>query len=241
MNLRKLLYPVLASLVLLISGCNNDDDYSPETGTLELKFHTYFDGESLQLHDFYAFQGGEFEFTMVQFYVCNVSVENQSGEKTLIKDVDLINVPTHTSFSASLAPGSYNQLFVGLGLDEILGATDPSSYLSSHPLSLNQNNFWIMSQSYIFVKVEGFFNYNGQRLPVVYHLGDETFYRNLQDESLVLSVEKNQTTTVNIAFHLDKLFDEVTLPDQDNTHTINDFPLALQMMNNLAAALEIVP
>jgi hypothetical protein len=222
--------------LLVFTGCNKEEE-----GTLELRFNSKFNGLPLQLNTPYPFQNGLIEFTMVQYYVSNLAVEDKDGTSNIpLKDVDLINASSNNVLNYQLPAGAYKNVRIGLGLDEVMGASEPSSFGTQHPLSLNQNNYWMMTQSYIFVKIEGFFTINGQRLPLVYHLGDESFYRTIQTSSKAFSIHDENITTVTVNFNVNGVFNGVNLPQQDNTHTTNDFPLALQMMNNFAASFTIL-
>jgi len=224
----------LALFTLIFSSCKKETE-----GTLAIDFVTRFNQQPLALNSKYPFQNGEIEFTMVNFYVSNISVEDKDGiGKIPLKDVDLVKMGSNSTLNFTLKEGAYKNLFLGLGLDEILDSTDPSMYGNDHPLGINQNNFWLMSNSYIYVKIEGFFYVNGDKLNISYHLGDTSFYKTLTSTN-AFSIYANNTTNKKVILNLEQFFNNVIIEDNLSTHTVENVPFALLMMNNFEAALTI--
>ena len=80
--------------------------------------------------------------------------------------------------------------------------SDPTTFVSSHPLSFAQNTYWYMTPpSYIFVMVEqkadtlgnGIYN-----LPISYHLAHNELYRLVQKE-VNINLSLKDTIEVTLA------------------------------------------
>lgn len=235
MNNLKLLF-FISFLAATIISCNKDKE-----GTLEVEFTAKMNNQPLEILKEYPIQGGMADIEMLQFYITNLAIEDKDGvEKIIVKDVDLIDFKTNnTILRKQLPEGSYKNLALGLGLDEFWGDSDPSTFEDTHPLSLFQNNFWLMSDSYIFVRIEGNFTKNGEKKSILYHLGDSSFYTEIIEEK-AFSIFDGNTTTKRIQFDLDAFFANIDLETQENTHTTGNFPVAEELMNKFAASFSII-
>lgn len=226
---------LISFVAITIISCNKDKE-----GTLEVAFTTKLNNQPLEILKEYHIQGGIVDIEALQFYITNLAIEDKDGaEKIVIEDVDLIDFKTnHTILRKTLPEGSYKNLGVGLGLDEFWGNSNPASFEDNHPLSLFQNNFWIMSDSYIFVRIEGNFTKNGVKKSILYHLGDNTFYRKILEES-AFSIFDGNTNSKRIQFNMDQFFAEINLDTQENTHTLGNFSVADELMDKFVASFSI--
>lgn len=228
------LFTFFALLSILVLSCNKDNE-----GTLEVEFLTTFKGQPVEMLREYPFQDGTIAFTMIQYYITNLEIEDKDGaSKIVLKDVDLIDASSSKVIRKNLDAGAYRNLSIGLGLDEFWGNSEPSSFSSNHPLSLDQNNFWIMSQSYIFVKIEADYVVNGTKTSALYHLGDNSFYSELNQDK-AFSIYEGQIHSKKIRFNLDAFFEDIDLNTQENTHTVGNFSVAEDLMNKFVNAVSI--
>lgn len=232
---------LLTLFSLFFTSCGKETEETE--GTLALEFKASFNEQPLELFTKYPFQNGEIEFTTVQFYVSNISIEEKNGSRKLaLKDVDLLKFTSNSStLNFPLEEGEYKNLSIGIGLDEELNSSDPASFSTNHPLGINQNNFWIMSQSYIFVKIEGYFYNDVQNNPILfnYHLGDDTFY-SLISSNETFSIQKDLSTTLSVLINLNASFDSFLIENKVSTHTVNDEPFAGEMMDDFIKGISIL-
>lgn len=228
-------------LIVLFSACRNDDEGQLEIeGQLEVEFVAKMGDEPLVILQDYSLQGGIADFEVVQFYITNLSIKESTGDtKIVIKEVDLVDFGSeNTLFTKKLEKGTYKNIETGLGLDEFWGNSEPSSFEDDHPLSLFQNNFWIMSQSYIFVRIEGNFTKNGVRKSILYHLGDDSFFAKLESEN-TFEITEGKTTKKQIVFDMDAFFSDIDLDIQENTHTIGNFSVAEELNDKFIASFSV--
>lgn len=231
---RHILTAIIAFALIFLSSCKKDED-----GTLSLEFRAKLNEQPLQLNTRYPFQNGEIEFTMVKFYVSNISVQDKDENATQeLVGVDLLSMSANNVLNFSLKEGAYKNLNVGIGLDAVRDATDPSDYSPNHPMGINQNTFWIMSQSYIFVKLEGYYYANGETTLFTYHLGDSSFYRTLSSSN-AFSIYGNNTTSKIVTINLENAFANFDIATKDNTHTVGDEEFAGQMMDDFFSGFSI--
>lgn len=134
--------------------------------------------------------------------------------------------------------GDYKNFTSLLGLSNELNATIPSQYTSSHPLGLDAANYWLMANSYIYLKIEGFRLNNGVEEPFTYHVGLDDFYREKTlDRSF--TINKGNTTTLLGLISINDLFANIDFDTEYETHTTNNMTLAVKMMDNFSNALTL--
>jgi len=196
-------------------------------------------------------------FTRINFYISNLVIVNDDGETDLteIQFIDLtqthrnpIDSEIGTVMSFSNVPvGSYNQLKFGVGVPVDLNKTNPSDYSTTHPLGAdNSGEYWEAWDSYIFAKIEGQFDVNGDGFDAddinfAYHTGGrpDLFAPIELDNNLVLSGGE----TTDLIFELDvaQLFkqglgDPLILSAHDPSRQI---PEMLVIMGNFQRALQL--
>lgn len=231
----------LAILSIAIVGLSSCTEEEVGEGTLTMKYETKINNTPLVLNQTYDMDGDMVYFTLVQYYVSGVSIQDKDATTTIeLKDVELVDVSDEStlSFSKTLTSGAYKSPSFTLGLSDELNATDPSTYESDHPMSLSRSTYWLMANAYIYFKIEGFRTINGVDEPFVYHVGANGLYRDLMADQAV-SINKDNTTTIVSSLDLNSVFSNVDFATESETHTGNNMPLAIKMMDNFANAISI--
>ena len=230
------LLSVFIAAFLILSSCNKDGE-----GNLAIQFNPKFENQAFDLNQVYLFNGDSIEFTVAQFYVSDVSTENKDGnESILLKDVALINFENETNDLVFTMPeGAYKNIHLGLGLNPVQNATDPSTYPEEHPMSLLASNYWMMSNSYIFLKIEGRHIENGVITPFAYHVGTDPFFRNYANTNRSYSINKDATTTLIADVNFADILFTLTLPEDNDTHTSNDLVLAAEVADNFLNSVNV--
>ena len=244
------------SSLLLITSCGKENTTPIDTAEINLSFRANYTGETLVLNENYLYNGMPIRFTRINFYISNLVIVNDDGETDLteIQFIDLtqthrnpIDSEIGTVMSFSNVPvGSYNQLKFGVGVPVDLNKTNPSDYSTTHPLGAdNSGEYWEAWDSYIFAKIEGQFDVNGDGFDAddinfAYHTGGrpDLFAPIELDNNLVLSGGE----TTDLIFELDvaQLFkqglgDPLTLSAHDPSRQI---PEMLVIMGNFQRALQ---
>ncbi|MBK7553716.1 MAG: hypothetical protein IPI55_03680 [Flavobacteriales bacterium] len=128
-----------------------------------------------------------------------------------------------------------------LGLDSVTNHSDPALVAADHPLSISNNMHWSWSQGYIFLKVEGKFDSDGDDIvegtddPFTYHCaGSDALRRNAE-----VDVHHDALTggayiiTMNV--DLAALIGSIAIQAEPSAQGAG--PVNVQLMNNLRNAI----
>ena len=134
-----------------------------------------------------------------------------------------------------------NTIEFGIGLTESQNNSDPTTFVSSHPLSFAQNTYWYMTPpSYIFVMVEQKADTLGSgvyNIPVSYHLAHNDLYRFVEKE-VEVNLSLTDTIEMTLSLELPDLMNNVDYTE-NIPHMSESTPVANLLMNNLADAFSI--
>lgn len=273
----KSFFYLLIPIALLSFAACQDDDPIDQTATVdvEIQFKGMFDGQPLIMqNEFMHPDGNLFRFVNFEFYVANLALLTDldpSASDTELKEIDYVDLgfgnladaeAGDIVLSSNIPVGTYKGLKIGVGVPSDINKTDPEDYGSNHVLS-EQANYWDAWESYIFAKIDGASDINGDGDIVIggseseglsFHTGTDKVYTEITlTKDIEISVDGN--TTMIIEVDLKDLF---TLDAGDNpawdmdgdgyldfetyngTHTDAQQELATKLMENLIASFEIV-
>lgn len=226
----------LGIIVLLTSfACKSDDG----EGTLALKFEANVDSAPVVFNQYYVIDGDSVKFELFKFYVSDFKIEDKDGtEEIELKDVTIIDFTDDASktINATLAANAYKNPSFNIGLTVAQNESEPTDYASAHPLSAQQGNYWMMANSYIYVKLEGQYMINGVEESFVFHLGHNDYVRNINLEKS-FSIHDGNTTTLLASLDLNTIFNNVDFATESTTHSAN--PLAEKMLTNFINSLSV--
>lgn len=234
--MKKYFIVFVGAVLLSLNACKEDNE-----GDLILEFNARINSTNLDFNRYYDMDGDSVRFEIFKFYISDYSILNKDGDASLpLGEVYLIDFANEasTSITNTIEVQSYKNPSFRLGLSNTQNATDPSSYESAHPLSLNQGNYWLMANSYIYFKIEGYTMVGGVEYPFVYHVGFDDLYADLEIERS-FSVHADAKTTLLANININTLFSNIDFATESDTHTTNNMPLAEKMMNNFANAISI--
>ena len=235
--MKNLFIAVIGIALLSLSACKEEAG----EGVLNMKYATIINDENLELNKVYDLDGDSVYFTLINYYISDVEIMDKDGNSAIeVKDVTLIDLsdPSTFEFNYTLEADAYKNPSFTVGLTDDRNATDPSSYASDHPMSLNRSMYWLMAEAYIYLKVEGFRINNGIDEPLVYHVGMNGFAQTKLKEK-AFSINKGNTTTMVTTLDMNDLFVNIDFDTEPETHTMNKPSLARKMMNNFVNALSV--
>lgn len=222
-------------LALILSSCKEEVG----EGTLNLKFNARINSSDLQFNQYYDMDGDSVRFEIFKFYISDFSLMDKDATQTIeVVEVALVDFQDEgsTTISKTLEVNSYKNPSFLIGLSNARNETDPSSYASAHPLSLDQGNYWLMANSYIFFKIEGFRTKNGVETPFVFHVGGNDMFGAINLERS-LSINKGNTSTLVGNIDINSLFSNIDFDIENQTHSPN--PLAFKLMANFVNSLSV--
>lgn len=227
---------VFIALTIALSSCKKDKE-----GTITINYKATVNNQELTFDNPFIINGDTIVFEVFKFYTSDINITDKNDNQTItLGDVHLVdyeNIDSKTYSTTIEATAYKNPTFI-VGLSDERNATDPSSYASSNPLSLQQGNYWMMASSYIFFKIEGFRTVNGVDEPIVYHVG----FNGMGVEKVAqkaFSVYDKGNTNINFTVDFDDLFANIDFDTEGTTHTTDNMTLAQKMMDNFVNATTI--
>jgi hypothetical protein len=248
-------YLVLALALAVLAGASSCGKDPETTGTVELVFRALWDGQPLVMNQEVAYPGGlALRFAEMDFYLSNARLLTNGADAQPLRDLDLVLFTNANLDPASAAggiairvedipAGTYPGLTLGIGLDPTRNATRPQDYPSTHPLGVAANRYWEAWGSYIFSKLQGLADTDGDGVferPFAYHAGGNNLYRELNFNRNI-TVKGGETLRLEFDLEVKELlrldnggyWDIVA---QSSAHN-PDNPAMLVIMNNYAQSL----
>ncbi len=238
------------SLTFFSADCGGrEDDLVDEFGEVELNFQGFFGAEPLvMLAKEYDYEAGmDVRFQLFQFYVSEINLISKSGEKVRLGEIELINFENVQSDEAAskglsfafgnIPAGEYRAIEMGIGVSGDLNEKAPSDYAVGHPLAF-QGNYWSGLSSYIFTKIEGNADLNGDgefTEKLTFHIGEKEDVPLYQTISLDydLTVSKDQSTVLPLSVDLKQVI-------SPNSSNFLDFREVSQDHTNQAAVYTLI-
>ena len=241
---------LLSILVLLISSCNSD----VEVATVELQFTLTYEDAPLVAFDELSYPlGYKVFFTKYSLFLSDISLTSLEGDHQL-SQVEFIDLLTGIDDIVSAENGkslvyqnvparSYDGLSFNIGVPSEVNATEPASYDVNSPLS-NNGEYWVGWTSYIFHKIEGKVDADGDGVPeagVALHIGSDQAFRRTKI-NVPISIDKGQET-ININFDLaynlnidGGFFDIIATPQ---IHHLGVLPKALPILDSTVKNIKV--
>lgn len=256
MKLRNISFILLLTVVtgLLFSGCKKDDDDettpAPTPNAVQrFGFHMHsMVGSSAAAYGttFTDNSGRKFNLADFRFYISNVVlIKDDGSEYPFTNKVILVN-PTTNEYDLGDAPvGSYKGFKFILGLDSATNHSDPTIYPASNPLSIQSPSIhWTWNSGYIFMKVEGqvdttLANTGTPNYDFFYHIGMDMFKRNIDFSTEAFTIVSGSDKEIGLEFDLLEMLSNVDMRTENETHTMNNMPLATKIADNWSSAFTI--
>ena len=228
-------------------GCKDDPPVEPEPdpAVFNLNFDVKWGNNALVLSQPYtAASGRNYTVDALKYYVCNLSLIKPDNSFELVKDVALVDMykPASLTVGGEITPGSYTGIKFGIGLDSARNHIDPATFPIEHPMSTTTGMFWTWFTQYIFTKIEG----TVDSIPgdpahfFLYHTGIDSLYREIEFTNMNIVVAEGETKAEAITLDMEKLFwganDTIDVITEYITHTTDDVPLAVKVVNNFSKA-----
>jgi hypothetical protein len=236
------------TLLFLLSffGCEKDK----EKVNFTITFRALYDGQPLERYKTYPYGNRTINFSRFSTYLSNIEAVNSDGaeEVSEIEYVEFTNDTVKQSVikrTFSAPAGDYSALRMGFGVAPGLNKKRPSDFDTKHPLYL-ENEYWIGWKSYIFTKIEGNYDANGDGTPetaLTYHCGDDQVFFTA-DILSNFTVDANGNITVDFdlkkAFTFEgQLLDLEVTANRNTSHSASNLTLGKKMIQNLDEATSV--
>lgn len=250
MNRMKNILLIALGFALITSGCNKDEDpieeQTPVGGNtvVSASFHWKWGLDDFDTAQTYiTASGAAIRVDLVQFYLAQPSFEDDSDvlvaefpTKYLL--VDLMDGAAIQNIGE--LNGHLHHMHFTLGVDSITNHSDPALYPLDHPLSISNNMSWLWTAGYIFLKLEGRYDSDGDGdvdandQPFTYHcVGDplrrlvelEVHHDALTGGALVLDLDLDVAVLIG------------TTDIETNSFSEGENTTTRALMDNLASAI----
>lgn len=240
-NLKSIIVGLLA--LSLLSGCGGDEL------DVTMNIRLTYDGEPLVMTQDYTYPDGKLiQFNRFSFFISDLTLGD--GKKSIeVIDVDYLN-PTrsHLTTADALNGLTYDlgkqpiskisEVSFGIGVDPDQNATVPADYPSGDPLA-RPGEYWLAWDSYIFFKIEGFVDADGDGAPetsVALHVGSDEAMREVRISTN--DADGNFTIVIDVKdiFGSQDLYDIVS---NAQIHSLSQLPLANFLADNLSRTITI--
>jgi hypothetical protein len=261
--MKKILFSTLTLALLLMVSCKPDPVVEEDrTANIEVNFVAEYQNSPLVVfgEDYtYPEFGNTFNVKKFQFLITDlVLLKDGTGDATELAEVELIEFTDKTTEDLavkgtarsyeSIPVGTYSGIRFGLGVNnELNKAETQEDYTAGEPLTLD---FWSAWNSYIFSKMEGDFDMNGDGLyddstdfSYSLHTGTNEGY-NVITLNAPITVTANSDNVTKIVVDFEKILISSTGETYDvietkTTHSLGDIDKVLQLLDNSKNAFSI--
>jgi hypothetical protein len=190
--------------------------------------------------------GRKFKLSDCRYYISNiVLIKNDGTELPITGKVILANANNNDYEIGTVPVGSYKGFRFMMGLDSATNHSDPTTYPSTNPLSLQtQPIHWSWNSGYIFMMVEGLVDTslaaNGTpNFDFFYHVGLDNMKRTIDLSTSAFTVSGNGENEIGLLFDLRKVLNNVDMRTENETHSMDNMPLATKIANNWQSAFSL--
>lgn len=249
---------ILTFLVLSVISCDKTTiEASRNTTNLNIYVKATFGEEPLIINQkSYDYLDNSIRFSKISFYLANLALVNEEKE-IKISEIEFIELTsTHsvqsleekgTAIKFSGIPlGNYTDLSFDIGVPSYMNKKTPADYPSTHPLGFVNNELYSEEmEGYIFARIEGVYNINGEDVDFEYHAGIE---RDYQEEIILNEINVKQDNEnaigINLTLDIKQLFKShrellFSIENYNNSDKPNYRNLVIRIMDNFKKALEL--
>lgn len=214
--------------------------------TLAIEFDFKMGNLPFEINRIYTINGHKTAFKELQFYISQIKLVRSDQTSIEVNNLYPLVKKTNTHIPIGTAfLETYEQLQFNVGVDPAANALI-TNYLTdaSHPLALQSPDTMHLSlnEGYIFLKMVGKVDRNGDGIPNENESFDFRIGSNTLLQSIDLPIQKTLTESAEaIALEIDvaMLLDSVNLQIEKKTHTSDNFALAQKIAHNIPQAITV--
>lgn len=252
----KKILPILCAVafVLMAAKCNETVDPTPcctppVAGSLEMTFKAVYANRPLIINNVYDYNGKKVRFEKLQFFIAydagglETAVGANTPSTALVKLTNLtdsISAVTGVTVDIPLASRTWSSINLGAGIPKTLNAKLPKDFSFPNGMA-DSGNFWDSWQSYIFAKLEGKIDKDGDGIfetGITLHTGGDEVFTPLKYTKTFL-IKDATTTKVTFELNINELVKNIDLTTVNSTHQVGDLSVMKVMMANFPTALTL--
>lgn len=226
---------LLTTTVLFFSSCDPEDSVT----ALDFHFHPKVGSEDFSFSKSFDINGVATQFATAQFYVHGIELEYENTTKS-IDNYLLVKAGQMTYSLGDVEEGKVMGVKFNVGVDSINNGQTEENFTgraSDDPLAIQSPKMhWNWNMGYIFVKLEGLFDNDGDGVPETafeYHVGMNPMLRsvNLTTNKEVMGNEMELMINVDYG----KFLEGIDLKATPMVHS-----MSADLMDNIQSAFTIM-
>lgn len=249
----KKIIPIFFVLALATMSfqCGKEPCCDYPVGTLNMNFKAIYANKPLIINQIYDYNGKKVQFSRLQFFLTSdINYFTQTtSQSDRIPTANLVNfTDLDDSLKAAkgvllpmLVPsGVHTSMNFDIGISKTLNAKTPKNFIFPDGMADN-GNYWEDWKSYIFVKLEGKIDKDGDgtfETGITLHTGGDDALKTLQFTKNY-EVQNLKTTSVDFELNINELVKNIDLTTVNSTHQVGSTAVMKVMMGNFQTALTV--
>ena len=240
----------LIFLLTIFLGCGDAEEQAELTVTFKL---TYGDSPLAAFENREYPRGYEVFFTKFSLYLSNISLVSED-DPIVLSEVEFIDLLTGINDQtaaekglsrqfSNIPTGEYSELRLNVGVTNATNQLTPADFAPDHPLG-NTAEYWVGWSSYIFQKIEGKYDEDGDGEPetnIALHMGSDEAFREIVIRTPVrITADPNH---LEITFDLEQILfisgEYFSFEELSQIHNLSQLPEALPIVDNLASGISV--
>ncbi len=257
-------FAFLLFLAFAIVSCGDDEAPTPVTSaTVNLNFKAEYNEEPLVLYQSADYPGANnIRFQNFNFFASKITLLGEGTTPNYqLSGIEFFDFKDNLDLTAAQSPlvrnyekvplGTYKGVSISFGVPEELNNSNAGNLPTDNPLrQAFSTHYWSDWDSFIFMKSEGIYDstgdgvFNQSDVGFEHHTGmNEVFYSVTKLKPIVL--ESNQTYDLNFVADVYDIYVnngaalDLTDPDNKDTQSLSDLPLAKELMSHWENALKM--
>lgn len=248
----KKVFPILllVSITLLSSRCDKAECCVYPVGTLNMNFKAIYANKPLIINQIYDYNGKKVTFSKLQFFLSSdinyfTQLTSTSDRNPITNLVDFTKLDDTEKANAgvllplALPKGAHSLINFDIGVSKNVNTKSPRDFRFPDGMA-DEGNFWPPWASYIFVKLEGKIDNDGNgtlETGITLHTGGDEVLTKMQFKKNYEVGDSNPT--VNFELNVNELVKNIDLTTVNSTHQVGSIPIMKTMMGNFSTALTV--
>ena len=252
----KKIFPILLAIAVISLNANCKKTVTPTPTPIDpsyfvMNFKATYANKPLVINQIYDYNGKKVRFTRLQFFIAYdlglfdspVSVNDNLPNTTLVKLTNLtdsISAAEGITTELALVPKNWSSLNFAIGVPKVANAKLPKDFVFPDPLT-DGSNFWDAWQSYIFSKLEGLMDKDGDGVfetGITLHTGGNEAFTPLKFTKNY-TVANGTKTIINFELNVNELVKGIDLATVNSSHQVGDAATMKIIMGNFPTALTL--
>jgi len=212
---------LLIASLFIISCKKKDTSTTPVIPMGALYFHIHTDINNTEVtvdSTGIDASGRHFKMSLSQFYISGIVLTKSDGTTVPASNVYLLKTNgTQVYYVDSVPPATYSSMSFNIGIDAATNAKDPTTFIATSPLYLQNPSMWFSSTSlgYMFMNVQGMAdtssaNNGAVNYPFTYQGGVDSLIRTVTLNSKAFTISSSAALTIDIIADYGKLFQGIS-------------------------------